>query len=141
MNHAGRVLVLDDSPVVRERVRADLAAHGYQVVTAADGAAALQHIHGIELVVVDFHMPGADGGQVLPVLRRAVPIGQVTLFYLFTSDPEVARRYDELGFDGGFLRKGELRWLLTQVAAAFRTIKMRQLANELRAHRAGSSRF
>lgn len=83
-------------------------------------------------------MPGADGAQVLPELRRAMPYGQVTLFYLFTSDPEVARRYDDLGFDGGFLRKGEQRWLLSQVAAAFRTIKMRQLANSLRARRMSS---
>ena len=56
-------------------------------------------------------------------------------FYLYTSDREAAARYQEYGFDGAFLRKGEEAALVAQVAAVFRTIGLRKLARKLREER------
>jgi hypothetical protein len=57
------------------------------------------------------------------------------LYYLYTSDRAVATRYEQLGFDGAFLRKGEEEALVSQVGAVFRTIRMRKLARKLRNER------
>ena len=57
------------------------------------------------------------------------------LFYLYTSDADVAPRYADHGFDGSFLKKGDERALVPQVDAVFRTIKMRKLAARMRHQR------
>jgi DNA-binding response OmpR family regulator len=59
----GWVLVVDDDPFVREAIEVALALHGYEVVSAPDGQAALAHLHGgpPDLVITDLVMPGLDG--------------------------------------------------------------------------------
>jgi DNA-binding NarL/FixJ family response regulator len=87
-----------------------------------------------DLAIIDFHMPGVDGAEMLAALRESHP-NSACLYYLYTSDREVATRYERLGFDGAFLRKGEEGALVSQVGAVFRTIRMRKLARKLRADR------
>lgn len=128
----GKVLVIDDSWVVLESIRASLAASGYDVRVMTDGEAATKSLGWAELVIVDFHMPGADGASLLPALKRGVPSSETCLFYLYTSDADVARKYESLGFDGGFIKKGDSAALVAQVDAAFRTIKLKKLATTLR---------
>ena len=65
----GRILVVDD---VRENVRllqAVLEAHGYEVVSATDGEAALELVVSAEpdLVLLDVQMPQLDGYLSKPV--------------------------------------------------------------------------
>jgi DNA-binding NarL/FixJ family response regulator len=84
-----------------------------------------------DLAIIDFHMPGVDGAEMLISLREGHPQNPC-LYYLYTSDRDVATRYERLGFDGAFLRKGEEAALVSQVDAVFRTIRMRKLAQKLR---------
>ncbi len=128
----GKILVIDDSWVVLEAVRASLVAAGFTLRVTADPDAATRMVEWAELVIVDFHMPSTDGAALLKLLRGAVKDSTTRLFYLYTSDADVARKYEAHGFDGGFLRKGEEAALVPQVEAAFRTIKLRQLAQSLR---------
>ena len=60
---ATRVLVVDDDPPLRRMLARTLAAEGYGVSTAADGAAALVEVERVapDLVVLDVTMPGLDG--------------------------------------------------------------------------------
>ena len=61
-----RVLLVDDSPWLRQRVRAALERAGLVVVgEAADGAQALTQAaaHHPDLVLMDLCMPGMDGIQ------------------------------------------------------------------------------
>jgi DNA-binding response OmpR family regulator len=75
---APRVLVIDDERYMRDMLEMGLAQHGFEVRTAADGAAALQSIAGWEpdVVVLDIMMPKIDGMSLIPMIRRAseVPI-------------------------------------------------------------------
>lgn len=135
MREGGKILVVDDSTTVLDRIRVALSAHGYAVHVTTDPAEAAYQVPSSDLVIVDFHMPEVDGGQLLPSLRRSVTSNQICLFYLYTSDVEVARKYQRLGFDGGLLRKGDTQALLPQVEAVFRTIRMRKLAADLKARR------
>jgi signal transduction histidine kinase/ActR/RegA family two-component response regulator len=71
-----RVLLVDDEPVVREVLAAQLADGGYGVAEAADGAAALALLdrgEPFELLVSDLAMPGLDGVALIREARRRRP--------------------------------------------------------------------
>jgi DNA-binding response OmpR family regulator/DNA-binding CsgD family transcriptional regulator len=61
------VLVVDDEPDIRELVRINLELDGHRVLTAEDGAAALELVRDDppDIVLLDVMMPGIDGWQVL----------------------------------------------------------------------------
>lgn len=57
------VLIIDDSPSVRQLVNITLAPVGYSVVEACDGKDALSKLNGnkIHLIICDINMPNMDG--------------------------------------------------------------------------------
>ncbi len=59
----GRVLTVDDSPVMRELVTASLEAFGYSVEAVDSGHAALEatRAESFDAVILDVDMPGMDG--------------------------------------------------------------------------------
>jgi two-component system response regulator AlgR len=71
-----RVLIVDDEPLARLRLRTLLAecqSPATEVLTeAGDGAQALAWlaVHDCDLVLLDVHMPGLDGTQLAAELRR-----------------------------------------------------------------------
>ena len=73
-----RVLLVDDDVQLLRALRINLAARGYDVVTAPDAATALRAAAGAEpeVVVLDLGLPDLDGTDVIGELRRftAVPI-------------------------------------------------------------------
>jgi two-component system chemotaxis sensor kinase CheA len=78
-----RVLVVDDSPIVRDLLAELLASVGLSVRVAGDGAQALQSLaeQAVDLIVCDVEMPVMDGFELLRRLRdRAdrIPIVMVT---------------------------------------------------------------
>jgi DNA-binding NarL/FixJ family response regulator len=78
-----RVLLVDDSPWLRQSVRAALERAGLVVVgEAADGAQALTQAatHHPDLVLMDLCMPGMDGIQATQALRRQQPDIRVVLW-------------------------------------------------------------
>jgi DNA-binding response OmpR family regulator len=66
------ILVVDDDAKIVRLVRTYLEREGYQVVTAADGPAALDAIetHEPALVVLDLMLPELDGRAVIRAVRR-----------------------------------------------------------------------
>lgn len=73
-----RILIADDDPQILRALRITLTAHGYDVLTAGDGRAALNAAieHHPDLVVLDLGMPGLTGIEVIEGLRgwSRVPI-------------------------------------------------------------------
>lgn len=67
-----RVLVVDDSVVIRQVVRADLSQRGYAVDEAAGGRSALEKARQtqFDLIVTDQNMPGMDGLTLVKALRE-----------------------------------------------------------------------
>lgn len=73
-----KILLADDDPQIVRALRITLAAHGYDVITAADGAEAItaasaQHP---DIVMLDLGMPRLNGIEVIVALRgwTSVPI-------------------------------------------------------------------
>jgi DNA-binding response OmpR family regulator len=67
----GRVLVVDDEPMVRETLGQVLSDEGYVVDLAVDGEAALERVRATrpDVILLDLMMPGMNGRQFLQALR------------------------------------------------------------------------
>ncbi|NLG45738.1 response regulator [Gordonia sp. (in: high G+C Gram-positive bacteria)] len=78
MSEHGHVLVVDDEPQLLRALRINLRARGFEVTTAATGAAALEAASRRlpDVVVLDLGLPDMDGFTVLDGLRgwTAVPV-------------------------------------------------------------------
>ncbi|WP_448191296.1 PAS-domain containing protein [Azospirillum sp. sgz301742] len=86
-----RVLVVDDTPVVRDAFAAALAGAGAEVVPAADAAAGFDALHGalaaeapVQVAVLD-HDPGALDGLALAAALRRIPGLDATRIILATG--------------------------------------------------------
>ncbi|MFE9389298.1 response regulator [Streptomyces sp. NPDC006784] len=82
---SGRVLVVDDSSVIRQLIRVNLELEGFEVVTAVDGAECLDVVHRVrpDVVTLDAVMPRLDGVRTAERLRadprtRHLPLALVS---------------------------------------------------------------
>jgi CheY-like chemotaxis protein len=66
-----RVLVVDDSAVIRTLISVNLELEGFEVVTAVDGQDALDMIHDVapDVMTIDVVMPRLDGFDTVARLR------------------------------------------------------------------------
>lgn len=83
---AKRVLVVDDSPTVREMQRKLLADHGYRVDVAADGVEGWNAVRATDydLLITDVDMPRMDGIALIAAIRqdaRLKPLPVLVLSY------------------------------------------------------------
>lgn len=84
LGKGGKILVIDDEPMVRSAVGRVLTDEGYTVEFAGDGAAALERLAATppDAILLDLMMPGMNGRQFLHALRRdlrsSVPVVVMT---------------------------------------------------------------
>lgn len=75
----GRVLVLDDEPLVRKPVAIMLAKAGYEVIEAEDGEEAITLLHSgdnglmLDTIVCDIRMPKISGKDAIRYFRQEYP--------------------------------------------------------------------
>ena len=114
------ILVIDDEPKIAELCQDYLAAAGYAVLTAGDGARglALARRDRPDLVVLDLMLPGMDGLDVCRALRResSVPIIMLTA-RVEESDKLVGL---ELGADDYLTKPFSPRELVARVRTVLR---------------------
>ncbi len=97
-----RILVVDDEPEAVELLEFNLKQAGFEVVTAADGAEALQRVRtqAPALVVLDLMLPEIDGLEVCKLLRRDAATERIPIIMLTARAAEVDRILGlELGAD------------------------------------------
>jgi CheY-like chemotaxis protein len=80
-----KILAVDDSPTILEMIKAILISGGYEVVTAADGAEALNtaKTEKPDLILLDVMLPKLDGYRVCRLLKfdqnyKHIPIVMLT---------------------------------------------------------------
>ena len=117
------ILVVDDEASIRRILETRLSMIGYQVVTACDGAEALEVFHRTnpDLVVLDVMMPKLDGYGVCQELRKASDVPIVML----TALGDVADRITglELGADDYVVKPFSPKELEARIRCVLRRVE------------------
>jgi two-component system chemotaxis response regulator CheY len=106
-----KILVIDDSMLIRKQVGSALTGAGYTVIDAADGAEALERLKlhaDVSLIVCDVNMPHMNGIEFLEQLRSGVPVVMLTT----EGQPEIVQRAKQLGAKGWILKPFKAEHLL-----------------------------
>ncbi|QKW21546.1 response regulator [Kitasatospora sp. NA04385] len=99
---SGRVLVVDDSEVIRQLIRVNLELEGFEVVTAADGAECLEVVRRVapDVVTLDVVMPRLDGLRTAARLRAARDTAHLPIAIVSACTPADLERGESVGVDG-----------------------------------------
>jgi len=84
-----RLLVVDDDPLVLETMVLLMEAEGHAVVSAKNGAEAIEKLRQgpkVDLLVTDLSMPGMDGLELVQEIRRFQPGLQAIIVTGFATD-------------------------------------------------------
>jgi two-component system KDP operon response regulator KdpE len=66
-----KILVVDDEPPIRRLLRTGLSAHGYEILDAPNGKAALELLEKKpDLIILDLGLPDIDGLELLRQIRH-----------------------------------------------------------------------
>ena len=106
VTEAKRILLVDDSPLIRESAARALDTAGYRVTVRASFDELLEHgFDGFDLILMDVQMPELYGDDVAFTLRGQR--GVTTPIYLFSSvdESELAGLAADAGVDG-YIPKG-----------------------------------
>jgi CheY-like chemotaxis protein len=91
---AKTVLLIDDEAVIRDVGSEMLKRLGFSVVTASDGAGALdtfrRNRETVDLVILDLMLPDMTGSQVFDGIRSADPEAKVLLSSGYAAEGEAA---------------------------------------------------
>lgn len=99
---SSRILIADDTPVVREFLEMVFSRHGFQVILASNGDEALRlaRAEAPDLMLVDVMMPGLDGIAVSQHVRADRAIAHTPLIlYSAVAGPEIRERAVKAGAD------------------------------------------
>jgi len=105
------VLCIDDEVVGLQVRKMILERAGYNVLTAPDGPSGLEIFaeHPIDAVILDYAMPGMDGGQVAAAMRTQKPEVPILLLSAYVAlSPEITQNVDL------YMTKGEGAPILLQ---------------------------
>jgi signal transduction histidine kinase len=129
------ILVVDDQLQNVELLRAHLVPRGYDVVTAASGAEAMEKISGnqIDLVLLDVIMPGMSGFEVLAKLRadkktQRIPVIMITAY----KEHEDRLKALESGCDDFISKPFDRHELFARVKSLLRIKSLHDEADEAR---------
>ncbi len=98
------VLCVDDEAIGLRVRKILLEGHGFKVLTASSGQQGLAVFdeHQVDLVVLDYYMPGMNGGDVAAEMRRRRPQVPIIFLSAYFSLPPAA-----LELANAFITKGD----------------------------------
>lgn len=96
-----RILIVDDSKMIRSQLESILSKQLFQLYFADSGKDALQvtsDIQNLTLALVDYNMPGMDGVELTKRLRKRLKIDQMAIIGISSStDPFTAIQFLKAG--------------------------------------------
>ena len=120
-----KILVVDDEAVLLETIVYNLEQAGYQVLTAADGASALEAAHREkpDLIILDLMLPVIDGLEVCRRLRREDEMSNTLILMLTAKSEEIDKVVGlEVGADDYVTKPFGRHELLARVRALLRRL-------------------
>lgn len=121
-----KILLVDDEPVIIDSLTYSFQREGFDILSAADGAQALELFAEAQpdLVILDIRLPGMDG---LEVCRRLRAHSSVPIIMLTALGNELDRVVGlEVGADDYLPKPFSFRELLARVRSVLRRIEMDQ---------------
>lgn len=116
---SGTILIVEDEPVVFTVTQTLLTRSGCVVLTAADGASALEivreHPSAIDLVLLDMTMPGMTTDDIIRAIRDLNAHVPILLTSGYTSSDTVGHMLDEGAVQGFLPKPYELHELLSAI--------------------------
>jgi CheY-like chemotaxis protein len=111
------ILCIDDEDLGLEIRKMVLEREGFTVLTAKDGKSGISlfETEQIDAVVLDYAMPGMDGGQVAAILRARRPQIPIMMLSAYVALPENVMRVVSVSAtkgDGAFALVDKLKGLL-----------------------------
>ena len=112
-----RVLVIDDSDLIREVAKLALGRAGWEVLVAEDGAAGIELAAGErpDAILLDVVMEGLDGPATLAGLREREETSGIPVLFLTAKADEA---FDSSGAQGVIAKPFDMATLAEDVAAA-----------------------
>jgi signal transduction histidine kinase/DNA-binding response OmpR family regulator len=110
------LLVIEDDPVAANLLRTYLENAGYQVSVATTGedGLALARAHRPEAILLDVHLPGIDGWEVLTAIREDPRLADVPAFMVTVIDEKLVGQ--ALGATDYFVKPVDRHRLLSRLA-------------------------
>ncbi len=101
MDEGISILILDDEPIVCNRLKVALQKMGYEVETYTDSVAALQRLEekDFDIVVTDLKMENVDGIQILEAAKKKNPNTEVIIITGFATSEAAKEALKKGAFD------------------------------------------
>jgi len=116
-----RILVVDDEIEIVRVLQRSLAAHGYEVLTADNGEAALQTVilQRPDLILLDLNLPGMNGLEVCKQIRIQSELPPIIVITVRDRERDKVRALD-LGADDYVSKPFSINEVLARVRVALR---------------------
>jgi two-component system, chemotaxis family, chemotaxis protein CheY len=118
------ILTVDDSPSIRQMIKAVLEPAGHSVIEAGDGAQGLAKAQAgrPDLVITDLNMPVMGGLELIRALRKLpIAVGLPIVFLTTESSDAVKQEAKSAGATGWITKPFKPEQLLTVVAKLVRS--------------------
>ncbi|MFT6072890.1 MAG: two-component system phosphate regulon response regulator PhoB [Alphaproteobacteria bacterium] len=126
MSKKNRILIAEDEDALRTLLKYNLEKEGYDVIEAADGDEAIQHLNERlpDVLLVDWMMPGASGIEVCRHIRQKPESRGLPIIMLTARGEESDRiRGLDMGADDYLIKPFAITELLARVRAVMRRMR------------------
>ncbi len=118
-----RILVVDDNEVNRKILSEQMQAWQFDHASAVDGMEALAVLHAaisqqikVDCVVLDYHMPGMNGGEVVRMMRTDPLLANIPVVMLTSVEQtEDGKTFSSLGIEGHLTKPARSALLLETI--------------------------
>lgn len=140
----GRLLVVDDNAMNRDLLSRQLARQGYIVLTASDGAQALELLRNqaVDLILLDVIMPIMDGVETLKRLKSDENLLEIPVLMLSSlNEVDGALRCIEMGAEDYLSKPVKPAVLNARISANLELYRMRERERAYRERLAADEAF